>query len=106
MELTFEDMGAWMQEQGIEMSERANPGGQGGPGAFQNMSEEERTKLREEFQNMSAEERATRMAEIGVQRPQGEGQNTRFGAGQRRGAAGANVLLEPLIALLKERAAQ
>jgi hypothetical protein len=106
MGLTFEDMGAWMQEQGIEIPERPSPDGQSAPGAFQNLSEDERAQMREEFQNMSPEQRATRMAEMGVQRPQGEGQNTGFGSGQRRSALGENVLLEPLIALLKERAGQ
>jgi len=60
MGLTFEDVQAWMQEQGIEMP--APPAGGGGFGAFQNpwatppgrsLSEEERSRLRQEFQNMS-----------------------------------------------------
>ena len=124
MALTFEDMQTWMQEQGIEM--RANPGGGqgggggGGGGAFQDMSEEDRAKMREEFQNMSTEERATRMAEMGVQRPEGvpggrpegapEGQEGGGGGFGNRGAPGGgrrfNVLLTPLIRLLTERAAE
>jgi hypothetical protein len=104
MELTFGDMQAWMDEQGIEMP--APPQGrQGGPGAFQNMSEEERAGMREEFQSMTAEERATRMAELGFQPPEGQGSGT--GAIPNRGGGRQfNLLLDPLIELLEERAAQ
>jgi hypothetical protein len=104
-ELTFQDIGAWMEEQGIEMPARPG-GGQGGPGAFQNMSEDERVKLREEFQNMTPEQRATRMAEMGMQRP-GGGQGGPGGQVGRPGGAGrGGFLVEPLIELLTERAAQ
>jgi hypothetical protein len=75
MGLTWQDMQTWMQEQGIEMP--TPPAGQGGPGALQNLSEDERARMREEFQNMSPEQRATRMAEMGVQRPQ-QGQGSRI----------------------------
>ena len=106
MALTFQDIQAWMQEQGIEMPARPE-GQQGGAGAFQNMSEEERAKMREEFQNMSDEQRATRMAELGFQRPEGGGQGGAPGGGMTRGGGGQfNVLLDPLIGLLTERAAQ
>jgi hypothetical protein len=75
------------------------------PGTMQNLSEEERTKMREEFSSMSAEERATRMAEMGVDRPEGQeggavGARPAGGAGRQ-----ANVLLGPLVELLTERAA-
>jgi hypothetical protein len=110
MELTWQDMGAWMQEQGTEMPARPE-GQQGGPGGFQDMTDEERAKMREEFQNMTAEQRATRMAEMGFERPEGSapggGQGLGPGGRTNRGGAGRfNVLLDPLIELLKERAAQ
>jgi hypothetical protein len=105
MGLTMEDMQAWMQEQGIEMP--APPQGQGGPGAVGDLSDEERAKMRQEMQSLTPEERATRMAEMGIERPQG-GTGMQGGApgGSRPGGArGGNVLLEPLIQLLTERAA-
>jgi hypothetical protein len=113
MGLTFRDIGPWMQEQGIEMPTRA--AGQGGPGAFQNMTEEERNKLREEFQNMTPEQRATRMAEMGFERPEGGGQGggpgggPGGGSGRGQGFAGGgagNLMIDPLIELLTARAAE
>jgi hypothetical protein len=107
MDLTWQDIGAWMQEQGIELpTPPAGAERQGGPGAFQNLSEDERARLREEFQNTSPEERATRMAEMGFQRPQGGGQGEGSGFGAGRPGGQFNMLLEPLIALLSERAEQ
>ena len=101
---TFDDMQAWMEGQGIEMPARPEAG-PGGGGAFQNMSEDERAQMREQFQNMSAEERATRMAELGFQRP--GGQEVDPNAMPNRGSVRQpNVLLDSLIELLKERAAQ
>ena len=106
MALTFQDMQAWMEEQGIEMQARPE-GQQGGPGGFQNMSEDERAQMREEFQNMSDEQRATRMAELGFRRPEGGGQGGAPGGGMTRGGGGRfNILMDPLIELLTERAAQ
>ena len=117
--LTFEDTRAWMEEMGIEMpagptgpgapAGQAGPAGQSGPGALQNMSEEERAKMREEFQNMSAEERSTRMAGLpteaqGIERPEGNpgtGPGARPGGGSRQ----SNALLASLVELLTERAA-
>jgi hypothetical protein len=93
MGLTFEDMQAWMQEQGIEIPARPE-GRQGGLGAFGDLSEEERAQMREQLQ--TPEERAMRMAEMGVQRPEG--------AEGRPGGVQGNVVLEPLIELLTERA--
>ncbi|MBL7201182.1 MAG: hypothetical protein ISS56_13670 [Anaerolineae bacterium] len=104
MALTIEDQQAWMQERGIEMP--AMPGGQAGPGAPQDLSEGERAKLREELQamgSMTAEERATRMAELGIEQPQGAPEG---GPGSTSGRAGrSNALLDPLVELLAERAA-
>ena len=103
MELTMENMQTWMQEQGIEMQMPARPsaqGGQGGPGAFGDLSDEERAQMREQMQSLTPEERATRMAEMGVQPPQG-GEGARPPGG---GAMGGSLLLEPLIEFLTERA--
>ena len=103
MGLTQQDVADWMAGQGIEMP--AFPEGQAGqaPGALQNLSEEERAKMREQFQNMDPEARATQMAERGVQRPEGA---TEGGAAAGRGGrGGGNMLLDPLISLLTERAA-
>lgn len=122
MDLTFQGIADWMREQGIEMSapdaSSGRPTGegvseQGEPRAFGNMSAEslsaeERPRLREEFQNMTQEQRATRMAEMGAQRPEGGGQRGAPGApGGFAGRAGSgNFLLDPLIELLTRRAAE
>ncbi len=114
MELERQDVLAWMQEQGIEMgASPSGPGGsagqggpadQRGPGALQNLSEEERTRMREEFSNMSTEERATRMASLptearGIERPEGGP-----GAGPD-GMRQSNALFGYLVKFLAERAA-
>ncbi|MBL7202652.1 MAG: hypothetical protein ISS56_21155 [Anaerolineae bacterium] len=110
--LTFEDMGAWMEEQGVEMPSRPEGQQGGGPGAFGNLSEEERTQTRQEFQNMTPEQRATRMAEMGLQRPEGApgggfGARPGGGSGAWQGGGGRfNALLTPLIDLLTGRAAE
>jgi hypothetical protein len=123
MGLTMDDMMTWMQEQGIEMAapSGAIPGdGQGAPeGAPEgapNMTDEEREQMRQRFENMTEEERAAAMEEGGFQRPDGQGgpQGQAPGDGQpmaggRPGMGGArtgNMLLEPLITLLTERATQ
>jgi hypothetical protein len=129
MELENEDVQAWMQEQGIAMpapptdqqgptasqqdpaasqqdpaagqqDPAAGQGGVGGPGALQDFSEEDRAKMREEFQNMTADERATRMDEMGIERPEG-------GAGARPGGGmgPSNALFGYLVEFLIERAA-
>jgi hypothetical protein len=54
MQLTAEDLGAWAQEQGMVMdfspgaaaTRQAERGGEGGPGQFGNLSEEEREAIR------------------------------------------------------------
>lgn len=111
--LTMEDMQVWMREQGIEMTA---PGGAPGnaPGGAPAMTDEERTQMRERFQNMTEEERAAAMAEGGFQRPEGAsggqgrpgGQATGGGVPRGGGVRGGNVMLQPLIVLLTERAAQ
>jgi hypothetical protein len=103
MELENGDVQAWMQEQGLAMPAssggQGSMGGQGGPGALQNLSEEDRAKMREEFQNMTAQERATRMAEMGIERPEG-------GAGAGPGGMRQpNALFGYLVQFLAERAA-
>jgi hypothetical protein len=77
------------------------------------MSEEERAQMREEFQNMTPEERETAMAERGFEQPEGgpeggppEGGTGGRGQGPGGGMRGGNAMLDPLIALLTERAAQ
>lgn len=104
MALTFEDMQAWMEEQGIEMP-AAPEGAVGVPGAFPDLSGEERAQTREQFQNTTSEERATRMAEMGAQRPDGQGFDP-SAAPNRTGERQGNLLVGPLVALLQERAAQ
>lgn len=106
MALTFESMQTWMQEQGIEMPTPAAGQQRTGPGALQGLSEEERAKMREEFQNMTAEQRATRMAEMGVQQPQGGAPGDGQPGGGQPGGQQFNVLLTPLIELLTKRAAE
>jgi hypothetical protein len=106
MALTVDDLQAWMEKQGIESPEPGSgQGGQGGPGALQNLSEEERAQMREAFQNMTPEERATRMAELGQERPESEG--TDPGARPSGGSRGlVGLLLDPLVELLAGRAAE
>ncbi|MBN2393122.1 MAG: hypothetical protein JXR84_20500 [Anaerolineae bacterium] len=113
MGLTFEDERTWMQEQGIEMPAPTGgwSDGQGtpsAPGNNPNLTEEERAQMRDQFQNMTPEERATAMAESGFQRPQGAPDGQAPGGGRQFGGGfrGGNVMLEPLIKLLTERAAQ
>ena len=59
--------------------------------------------LREEMQNMTDEERATRIAEMGIERPEGAQEGRTGNPGGRAGRF--NALLDPLIELLTERAA-
>jgi hypothetical protein len=122
MSLSSEDVGTWMQSPaaqalGVEMPARPGegeadqgqpPGGRGLPG---NMNDEQRSQLRQEFENMTDEQRATRMAEMGFERPEGGapggfegGQGGRPGGFAGRG--GGSFLVGPLIELLTERAAE
>jgi hypothetical protein len=113
MELGNEDVRDWMQEQGLTMpapstsrqgstaaqGTAGSQDSQGGPGALQSLSEEDRAKMREEFQNMTAKERATRMAEMGVERPEHS-----TGARPSGGMGPANALFGYLVEYLAGRA--
>jgi len=115
MQLTQEDLQAWMEEQGMGMG-GGFPGtgeGQGGdPDARATRQAEfgggemppEMATRRAEFENMSEEERANLRAtmEAGGGMPGGVGSRARGGAG--RGQFG--ILLNPLIELLTQRAAE
>jgi hypothetical protein len=112
MQLTFEDMGTWMQEQGLNFGPPPNatgvPGG-AGPGGFANMSEEERQAMRATaeaggmggFGNMSEEERAARRATA-------EASGMTFPGAGRAGAGRGQLSLVagPLIELLAARVAE
>ena len=122
MALSFEDVGDWMQSSaaealGVEMP--AAPGGReadqglppGGGGPPDSMTEDQRSQLRQEFENMTDEQRATRMAEMGFERPEGGGaRGFEGGQGERPGGfagrGGGNLFVDPLIELLTERAAE
>ncbi len=114
MQLTFEDMGSWMQEQGVNF--RPPQGAEGGQGAFANLSEEERASMRATrqagggggfgqgggaggFADMSEEERE-------AMRATAEASGMTFGgrAGARRGQIA--FLAEPLVDLLTELVAE
>jgi hypothetical protein len=116
MELTQDDMAAWMEQNGIALpalGEGDGSGGQGfGPG--QGLSEEEREAMRATVEagggfggfgggmgGMSEEDRAAARATMeasGAVPPGG------FGGGRMRG--GANLFIPPLVELLTERAAE
>ena len=76
------------------------------------MTEEQRNQFRQEMQNMTPEQRATRLAEMGVELPEGGGQGGGPGGGfgGRQGGfaarGGGNFLVDPLIELLSERAVE
>ena len=111
-QLTMEDMGAWMQEQGVNFGQ---PGGAGeGPNPFGDMSEEERAAMRatvqagggfggegEPFGNMSEEERESMRATA-------EASGMTFPGGSGRGGPGGFrqgqliVLAEQVVELLTE----
>jgi hypothetical protein len=111
LQLTFEEMGTWMQEQGVNFGRPA--GAAVGQGALADMSEEERTAMRATrqaggeggfgrggFADMSEEEREALRATA-------EASGMTFGgrsAGARRG--GTAFLAEPLVELLTQRAAE
>lgn len=113
MQLTFQDMGTWMQEQGLNLG--GQPGSGGGPGAFGNLTEEERASMRATrqaggeggfpqggpgaFANLSEEERASMQATA-------EASGMAFGnrAGARRGQLA--LVAEPLVELLTQLAGE
>jgi hypothetical protein len=113
MQLTFEDMGAWMQERG--MTFRLPQGTGEGQSRFGEMSEEDRAARRATaqagggfgggggpFGEMSEEEREAMRATAeasGMTFPGGGG----AGAGARMGRGQVSFLAEPLVELLAER---
>ncbi len=125
MQLTQEDMRAWMEEQGVGIG-RGSPGagggqdvspevratrqaeftGGGGPGYGDGEMSPEMATRRAEFGNMSEEERAAlrETMQAGGGFPGGPGAGA--GGGGGRGAGQFVFLLNPLIELLTERAAE
>ncbi|MFC2037621.1 hypothetical protein ACFLYD_06620, partial [Chloroflexota bacterium] len=111
LQLTFGEMGTWMQEQGMNFGRPA--GAAGGQGAFADMSEEEREAMRATrqaggegglgpggFADMSEEERE-------AMRATAQASGMTFGGragGARRGQIA--FLAEPLVELLTQRAAE
>ena len=111
MQLTRDDMGTWMQEQGVNLG--PPPGAQGGQGGLGNLSDEDRASRRATRQaggeggfgqgglaNLSEEERTSMRATA-------EANGMTFGnrqGGARRGQLA--FLAEPLIELLTEIAQQ
>ncbi len=110
LQITFEDMGAWMQEQGLNFDrpERAE-----GQGQFSDLSEEERAAMRATrqagggggsgqggFADMSEEERASRRATA-------EASGTTFG-GRGGGASRGQIALlaEQVVDLLAQLVAE
>jgi hypothetical protein len=107
LQLTFDDMGAWMQEQGVQF--RPQQGVGGGQGPLANMSEEERASIRAtrqaggggpgqgggagRFADMNEEERE-------AMRATAEGSGMTFGG--RGGARTGQIALlaEPLVEFL------
>jgi hypothetical protein len=134
MQLTQEDLRAWMQEQGVgmgggfpraggDMSEEEREalratveagGGMPGGGRFGDLSEEERANIRATmeaggmpgggpFGDLSEEERADMRA---TREAGGGGFPGGPGGGAGRGAGQFGILLNPLIELLTQRAAE
>jgi hypothetical protein len=107
MRLTWEGMGAWAQEQGIDMAQRP-AGGPGGPGQGE-ISPEARETMRAGFESMTEEERAARRAEMRATAEAGgmslPAEGERAGLGRGGAGLGRSGLLEPLIELLTARAA-
>ena len=114
MQLTFEDMGAWMQEQGVSFRPpQGAPGGQNPFGMPGGVSEEERAAMRATaqagggfggeggpFGNMSAEERESMRATA-------EASGMTFpGGGGRADRGQLAVLAEQAVELLTARAAE
>jgi hypothetical protein len=113
MQLTVQDMVAWMQEQGVNLG--PPPGAGQGQGGFSNLNEEERASMRATrqaggeggfpgggpgaFANMSEEERESMRATA-------EASGMTFG--NRAGARQGQIVLiaEPLVELLAELAAE
>ena len=116
MQLTQEDMQAWMQEQGLRMgggfpgagedpdtraTRQAEFGGEGMPPGGEGMPPEMATR-RAEMENMSEEEREALRATAQAGGGMAGGAGGRAGGGSRQ----FTILLNPLIELLTERAAE
>jgi hypothetical protein len=103
MQLTFDDMGTWAQEQGLNLrAPEATGDGEGGFAPPEGVSEEEREAMRATMEaggmpsgDMSEEERAARRATA-------EASGITFPGGA--GAGQLAALTEPLIELLTQRA--
>lgn len=120
MALTGESMGAWMQEQGVNLRQpRGAEGAEGGPGSFGDMTEEERADMRATrqagggfgeggvgpgggFADMSEEEREAMRA---TAEASGFAPGGRLG-GAGRGPGQLTFLATPLVELLTARAAE
>lgn len=101
MQLTFSDMQTWAESQGISMSPPG--GGQGGP------SSDARATMQARFGNMTEAEREAMRAtaQAGGGLPGGGQGGGQGGEGRRMGGAGMmGPMLEPLIELLTQRAAE
>lgn len=126
MQLTGQDLGSWMREQGMNLGPSPDAmatrqAGGGGPGAPGDMSEEERAEFRATMQasgggrggqgpgggfaDMSEEERESMRA---TAEASGMGFGGRPGGGLGGGFAGGQLsfLAEPLVELLTQRAAE
>ncbi|MFN8440587.1 MAG: hypothetical protein U0175_39715 [Caldilineaceae bacterium] len=108
MKLTFTSLTDWAKANGVDLPQNFGQGGfnqngQGGP--FANMSEDERTKLRQELQSMTPEQRQARLKELGINIPQ-DRQNGQGGQGGQRQGGRGGFLMTPLIKLLTDRSAQ
>lgn len=116
MRLTQESIQAWMQASGMQVGGSRGQGGswpgtngtdQGGrPGAggnLGNMTEEERTQMREQFQNASPEELATRRAQFATQGRPG-GQTGIQVPGMTSSSGTSSLLARAVVALLSRKA--
>jgi hypothetical protein len=102
MQLTFSDMQAWAESQGVSL------GFQGG-GQGQGPSTDARATMQAQFGNMTEAERAAMRAtaQAGGGFPGGGQGGGQGGEGRRMGGAGMmGSMLEPLIELLTQRAAE
>jgi len=109
MQLTYEDMGGWMEEQGLAWGSAQGAGG--GPGAAADMTEEERAAMRATrqasgeaggkggaFAELSEEERAAKRATAEASGSTGSSRRAGGGLGQMAALAG------PVVELLGQRA--
>jgi len=115
MRLTQESIQAWMQASGMELGGNRGQGGNwsggsgtgpgsrpGGGGNLGNMTEEERTQMREQFQNANPEELATRRAQFSGQGRQG-GQTGMQVSGMPGGSGTSSLLTRAVVALLSRK---